>query len=72
MNFLRLCWRLVRQLFHEATGALFAFFAFFGGMNAWRDWRHSVSGWLVALDGGYALTMFVLAMLCYRDSRRVR
>ena len=33
----RVLWRVTRQLFHEATGALFAVFAAYGAFAAWRQ-----------------------------------
>ncbi len=37
---LRVLWRVIRQLFHETTGALFGLFAIFGVVVAWREWKH--------------------------------
>jgi hypothetical protein len=72
MKFLRLIWRIARQIFHEATGALFFFFSFYGAVGVWRNWQHRAGLWLVALAAIYAVIMFVFGVSCFRSAGRVR
>ncbi len=72
MNFLRLLWRVARQVFHETTGALFFFFSFFGGVSAWRQWQRGSSLWLAGVAAGFTLMMFLLGVSSFRSARRVR
>lgn len=64
--------RVARQLFHEATGTLFALFAFYGGVAAWRQWNHGRTFWLAGLAILYALMMAGFSFLAFRSSRRIR
>jgi uncharacterized membrane protein YesL len=65
-------WRVLRQLFHEVTGAFFVFFAIFGVVSAWRHWRRNAEGWLIALSVAFALMMAAFAVVSFRSARRVR
>lgn len=69
---LRNFWRVARQLFHEATGALFALFAIEGIWMAWRQWKYHPVWWLVTLAAGYSLMMGFFAFASFRRARRVR
>ncbi len=71
-TFLGAATRVARQLFHEATGAMFILFAIAGGLGAWREWRRGASQWLVALAIGFALMMVAFALASFRSARRVR
>ncbi len=71
-SFLRVVLRVARQLFHEATGAIFVLFAIAGGFGAWREWRRGASEWLVALAIGFTLMMAAFALTSFRSARRVR
>jgi hypothetical protein len=68
----RTFWRLARQLFHETTGALFAFFAFAGASTSWRAWHQGAEHWIVALPLGFAVMMSWFAVSAFRSARRVR
>jgi len=70
--FLRNLWRVLRQVFHEATGTFFALFALYGGLAAWRQWRYHPTPWLVAFAIFYSLMMAVFAIGAFRRSRRIR
>jgi hypothetical protein len=70
--FLRNLWRVVRQVFHEATGTFFALFALYGGLAAWRQWKYHPTPWLVVFAIFYSLMMAVFAFGAFRRSRRVR
>jgi hypothetical protein len=69
---LRVLWRVTRQVFHEATGALFGIFALYGLLLAWRQWKQRPVLWLVAFAVLYALMMAVFAFGAFRKSRRIR
>ncbi len=69
---LRVLWRVARQVFHEATGALFGLFAAYGLVLAWRQWHHRPVLWLVGLVVIYALMMAAFALGSFRRAKRVR
>jgi len=69
---LRVLWRVTRQVFHEATGALFGFFAGYGLLLAWRTWHHKPALWLVGLAVLYALMMGGFAFGAFRRAKRMR
>ena len=69
---LRVMWRVARQVFHEATGALFGLFAGWGLLLAWRTWHHKPTIWIVALAVLYALMMAAFAFGSFRRAKRVR
>jgi hypothetical protein len=68
----RAIWRATRQLFHEATGALFAMFAVYGAIAAWREWHSRPTAWLVGFALVYAAAMLIFAFTSFRRSRRIR
>ena len=59
---LRVIWRATRQLFHEATGAIFAIFAVYGGIAAWREWHTRPTAWLLGFAIVYAVTMICFCL----------
>jgi hypothetical protein len=69
---LRVFWRVTRQLFHEATGALFGLFAAYGAFVAWKQWRHRPVLWIMGIAIAYAVTMAVFAVGSFRRAKRVR
>lgn len=69
---LRVFWRLARQLFHEATGAMFGLFAVYGGFAAWKQWKHRPAIWLVCFAIAYAIAMAAYSFSSFRRARRVR
>jgi hypothetical protein len=69
---LRVVWRVVRQVFHEATGALFGIFAVYGLLLAWRQWKNRPVLWLVGFAVVYALMMGAFAFGAFRRARRIR
>jgi hypothetical protein len=70
--FLRTLWRVTRQVFHEATGALFAVFALAGAISAWRAWHRGEREWMVWLPVGFVVMMGLFAVASFRSARRVR
>jgi len=71
VNFLRLFWRVARQVFHETTGTLFLLFAFVDASASWREWRHGNALWAAGLAAGLSLAMVVFGMRSFRDARRL-
>jgi hypothetical protein len=69
---LRTVWRLTRQLFHEATGALFGVFAAWAAFAVWKQWKQRPALWLMAFAIAYAVTMAVFSVASFRRARRVR
>jgi hypothetical protein len=69
---LRVVWRVTRQVFHEATGALFGIFAAYGLLLAWRQWKNRPVLWLVGFAIIYALMMGAFAFGAFRRARRIR
>jgi hypothetical protein len=69
---LRALWRVVRQVFHEATGAMFAIFAIYGGMAVWRQYKSRPILWLMFFAAAYAITMATFAYFAFRRARKVR
>ena len=70
--FLRTTWRVVRQTFHEVTGALFALFSFSGLQGVWRGWQGRQAHWIIGLGILYSAMMGTFATLSFRSARRVR
>jgi hypothetical protein len=64
-------WRLLRQLFHETTGALFAAMALGFANSAVRAWRARESRWILALPVAYAAMMGYFAVTSFLRSRKV-
>ena len=69
---LRVLWRLTRQLFHEATGAMFGIFAAWAAFAAWKQWRHRPVLWFMGLAIAYAVLMAAYSFGSFRRARRVR
>ena len=69
---LRVLWRLTRQLFHEATGAMFGIFAAWAGFAAWKQWRRGPALWFMGLAIAYAILMAAYSFGSFRRARRVR
>jgi hypothetical protein len=69
---LRILWRVARQTFHEATGALFLLFSSYGMIAAWRQWRHRPAIWLIGFAIIYACMMIIFGLTAFRRARRIR
>ncbi|HEV2287889.1 MAG TPA: hypothetical protein VGR81_02945 [Candidatus Acidoferrales bacterium] len=68
----RTIWKVTRQLFHEATGSLFALFALYSGVAAWRQFHQTSNWWIAGLALGYTLMMAFFSVSSFRSARRVR
>jgi hypothetical protein len=71
-NFLRVLWRVTRELFHEVTGTLFFLIAVSAIQSTWRSWHRGAGHWFVGMTAGYAVLMIFFGIMSFRDSRRVR
>jgi hypothetical protein len=69
---MRVAWRLMRQLFHEATGAFFGIFAAWAAFAAWKQWKHRPALWLMGVALAYAIMMAAFAFTSFRRARRIR
>jgi hypothetical protein len=65
-------WRVLRQLFHEVIGALFAVIALAWANAALRAWSRDVTRWMVGAAAGIALVMAVYSWTSFRRARRLR
>jgi hypothetical protein len=72
MIFLRVVWRVTRQLFHETTGVFFAIFALYGAIAAWREWKYHPAHWVIGFAVLYAAMMAAFAFFAFRRARRIR
>jgi multisubunit Na+/H+ antiporter MnhB subunit len=67
----RRLWRVLRQLFHEATGAVFAVLAL-GWLNAaLRAWTRDVALWLIGIAVAVALLFLFFAVTSFRKARKL-
>jgi len=67
----RRLWRVLRQLFHEATGAVFAVLAL-GWLNAaLRAWTRDVARWLIGIAVAVALLFLFFAITSFRKARKL-
>jgi len=67
----RRLWRVLRRLFHEATGAVFAVLAL-GWLNAaLRAWTRDVAPWLIGIAVAVALLFVFFAVTSFRKARRL-
>ena len=67
----RRLWRVLRQLFHEVVGAVFAILAL-GWLNAaFRAWTRDASRWLVVLAVSVAALLVFFAVTSFRYSRKL-
>jgi glycerol uptake facilitator-like aquaporin len=71
-EFFRSLWRVIRQLFHEVTGAFFLLFAALGGASAWRHWQRGSDLWVLGIALAFTLMMAAFAFASFRSARRTR
>jgi multisubunit Na+/H+ antiporter MnhB subunit len=67
----RRLWRALRQLFHEATGAVFAVLALSWLNSALRAWTRDVALWLIVLAVAVALLFLFFAVTSFRKARKL-
>lgn len=68
----RVFWKLLRQLFHEAAGALFGIFAIYGGTASWKQSHQPGGQWIAVFAAAYAAIMAFFCISSFRNARRVR
>jgi len=67
----RRLWRVLRQLFHEASGAVFGVLAL-GWLNAaLRAWTRDVARWLIGIAVAVALLFLFFAVTSFQKARRL-
>ena len=64
-------WRVLRQLFHEATGAIFAVLAIAWLNAAFRAWTRDGVAWLIAIAVAVALLFAFFAVTSFRRARKL-
>ena len=67
----RRLWRALRQLFHEAIGAVFAVLALAWLNAALRAWTHDVARWLIGLAVTVALLFVFFSVTSFRRARKL-
>lgn len=64
-------WRVLRQLFHEVVGALFAVLALAWLNAAFRAWARDVARWLIGIAVMMALLFVFFAVTSFRSARKL-
>lgn len=67
----RRLWRVLRQLFHEFTGAVFAVLALGWFNAAFRAWTRDVSRWLIGVAVAMACLLVFFAVTSFRHARKL-
>jgi hypothetical protein len=67
----RRLWRVLRQLFHEVAGAVFAVLALAWLNAAFRAWTRDVARWLIGIAVSMALLFVFFAVTSFRRARRI-
>jgi len=66
----RRLWRVLKQLFHEVIGAVFAVLAL-GWLNAaFRAWTRDTARWLIGLAVAVAFLFVFFAVTSFRKARK--
>jgi TRAP-type C4-dicarboxylate transport system permease small subunit len=67
----RRLWRVIKQLFHEVVGALFAVLALMWLNSALRAWTRDVAHWLIAVAISVGAIFIVFAYTSFRRARKL-
>jgi multisubunit Na+/H+ antiporter MnhB subunit len=67
----RRLWRVMRQLFHEAVGAIFAVLALGWLNSAFRAWTRDAAHWLIGVSVVVALIFVLFAVTSFRRARQL-
>ena len=62
-------WRVLKQLFYEAVGAIFGVLAFAWLNSALRAWTRDVAHWLIGVSIAVALLFVFFAVSSFRRAR---
>ncbi len=65
----RRLWRVLRQLFHEVVGAIFAVLALSWLNGALRAWTRDLAHWLIAVIVVMSLLFVAFAISSFRRAR---
>jgi hypothetical protein len=66
----RRLWRVLKQLFHEMTGAVFAVLALAWLNSAVRAWTRDVAPWLISIAVCVAALFVFFAVTSFRRARK--
>jgi len=64
-------WRVLKQLFYEMVGALFAVLALAWLNSALRAWNRDVAHWLIGVTVAVALLFVFFAVSSFRRARQL-
>jgi hypothetical protein len=67
----RRLWRVLRQLFHEVIGAVFAVLALGWFNAALRAWTRDAAHWLVGIAIAIGLLFVFFAITSFRKARKI-
>jgi len=64
-------WRAVKQLFHEAIGAMFAVLAFAWLSAVLRAWKRDVAPWLIVIALATVLLFVFFSITSFHRARKL-
>jgi hypothetical protein len=67
----RRLWRVLKQLFHEVVGAVFAVLALGWFNAALRAWTRDAAHWLVGIAIAIGLLFVFFAITSFRKARKI-
>ncbi len=67
----RRLWRVLKQLFHEAVGAIFAVLALGWFNSAFRAWTRDVAHWLIGVSIAVGLLFIAFSVTSFRRARQL-
>jgi hypothetical protein len=67
----RRLWRVLKQLFHETTGAAFAVLALAWLNAALRAWSRDAARWLIIMAVAVAILFVFFAVTSFRRARKL-
>ena len=67
----RQLWRTLKQLFHEAVGAVFAVLALAWLNGILRAWTRDTAHWMIALAAGVVALFVFFAFTSFRRARKL-
>jgi predicted RND superfamily exporter protein len=67
----RRLWRVLKQLFHELVGAMFAVLALGWLNSALRAWTRDVAHWLIGVSIAVGLVFIAFSVSSFRRARQL-
>jgi multisubunit Na+/H+ antiporter MnhB subunit len=67
----RRLWRVLKQLFHEAIGAIFALLALSWLNMALRAWTRDATHWLIGISIAVGLIFVAFSVTSFRRARQL-